>query len=193
MYKDKFILASSSVSRLTLLKNIEIVPTLVVSPEIDESRQKNEFPKALVKRLAREKMQAAVKILAEKNLNLNEYITISADTIVHIGSKVLDKTEDEKAIINYLKLLSNKTHYVTTSFCIFKNAQIIQHTITTKVKFRKLTEEEICYYASLEEAKNKAGGYSIIGFASCFIEKIVGSYTNVIGLPICQLTKILNN
>jgi septum formation protein len=190
----KLILASSSVSRFNLLKKFNFEPILVISPDINEDRLKNEKPLNLVKRLAKSKLIKAIELLKLKSLDLmsNCYI-LSADTIVYINNKVLDKTDDDKIIEEYLKLLSNKSHKVITSFCLYNPnlKNICQKTIETKVKFKKLSQKEIEEYIKSKEGIGKAGGYSISEQGEKFAIKINGSYSNIIGLPMQEIIKLL--
>jgi len=175
------ILASSSKSRLSILKSLQLEPSIIASPEVDESHLKNETPLNLSKRLASLKAQ---KIFNEYKTNHTDLTVIAADTVVCVGRKILEKASSKEDIESYLRAMSGRNHTVYTSICIiYDNGKEYKRTSKTKVKFKRLTEAEIYQYSSLNEGLGKAGGYSIAGIAESFIININGSYSGVIGLP----------
>lgn len=118
---------------------------------------------------------------------------LGADTIVVIGSRVLGKPVNRTDAQRMLSLLSGKEHQVITGFCILNPAGVIAHSesVTTTVRFKPLSEEEIAGYIRTGEPFGKAGAYAIQGVGAFMVESISGSYTNVVGLPMCALVKAL--
>ncbi len=179
---DKLILASSSPRRLDLLNQMGIMPRCVYPANIDETPLKKELPRVFVQRMALEKAQAV------SNKNLNSFV-LAADTIVAVGRRILGKPANAKEALNFLTLLSGKRHRVYTAITLYNplTKYFHQKTEYTHVRFKNLHSDEIMFYLSTGEWEGKAGAYSIQGFASCFIQNINGSYTNVIGLPLSSV------
>lgn len=184
------ILASESPARLELLKSINIIPQKIIPAYLDESVKKNELPKQLAARLAFEKANKIVSVA-------DDGIVIAADTLVNIGRSVLPKAISIDDIKDCLKLLSQRRHRVYSGVCIIKkwNNQMIirQRLVKTIIKFKKLTNDEIEFYSTLDEGLNKAGGYSIRGFAQSFVSFITGSFSNVVGLPLFETVNMLKS
>ena len=183
----KFILGSSSPRRLELLKQINFYPNEVFKPEINEEPQKKELPIFYVKRMAKEKM-----IVVQKKFP-NDLI-LTADTIVYIGRKIIDKTDEKSKAIKFLELLSGRRHRVSTAFNLYCRDKIDSlRVVTSIVKMKRLTKKEIEMYIESNEWKGKAGAYGIQGSAEKFIQFISGSYTNIVGLPLNQVYGSLNS
>ena len=183
----KFILGSSSPRRLDLLKQINFYPNEIFKPEINEDHQKKELPILYVKRMAREKMDIV------KNKFPNDLI-LTADTIVYVGRRIIDKTNEKSKAIKFLELLSGRRHRVSTAFNLYCKDKIDSlRVVTSVVKMKRLTENEIRSYIESNEWKGKAGAYGIQGSAEKFIQFISGSYTNIIGLPLNQVYGSLNS
>jgi septum formation protein len=171
------ILASSSPRRQYLMKEAGFVFT-VEKPEGDES-----FPEELP-------ADQVAKYLAEKKaeffrLNMKDEIVVTADTVVLLEDRILNKPADRIEAIAMLSALSGQTHTVITGVCILSKEKETSFDDTTEVTFQKLTEEEIEFYVDNYRPYDKAGAYGAqdwIGMVA--IEKIVGSYFNVMGLPI---------
>ena len=183
----KFILGSSSPRRLELLKQINFYPNEIFKPEINEDPQKKELPILYVKRMAKEKMDVVKKKFP------NDLI-LTADTIVYIGRRIIDKTNEKSKAIKFLELLSGRRHRVSTAFNLYCKDKIDSlRVVTSVVKMKKLTDNEIKSYIESNEWKGKAGAYGIQGSAEKFIQFISGSYTNIIGLPLNQVYGSLNS
>jgi septum formation protein len=180
------ILGSSSKGRLEILNKIGIKPDLILSPEIDEEPLKKELPKMLSLRLAKAK---GLKI-AEKYPN--ETI-ISADTVVCIGRRIIDKCNTDEDVKKAMEMLSGRSHRVYTTVCITYKAKQRFRTIETRIKFKRLTSKEIENLTKSKEGIGKAGGYTINGIAESFILQISGSLSGVIGLPSYQTLNLLKN
>ena len=119
---------------------------------------------------------------------------ITADTIVYVGRRIINKTDEKSQAIKYLELLSGRRHRVSTAFNLyFKNKINSLRVVTSIVKMKRLTETEIKSYIETNEWKGKAGAYGIQGSAEKFIQFISGSYTNIVGLPLNQVYGSLNS
>ena len=183
----KFILGSSSPRRLELLKQINFHPNEIFKPEINEDPQKKELPILYVKRMAKEKMDVVKKKFP------NDLI-LTADTIVYVGRRIIDKTNEQSKAIKFLELLSGRRHRVSTAFNLYCKDKIDSlRVVTSVVKMKRLTENEIKSYIETDEWKGKAGAYGIQGSAEKFIQFISGSYTNIVGLPLNQVYGSLNS
>ena len=183
----KFILGSSSPRRLELLKQINFYPNEIFKPEINEDPQKKELPILYVQRMAKEKMDVVKKKFP------NDLI-LTADTIVYVGRRIIDKTNEKSKAIKFLELLSGRRHRVSTAFNLYCKDKIDSlRVVTSVVKMKRLTDNEIKSYIETNEWKGKAGAYKIQGSAEKFIQFISGSYTNIVGLPLNQVYGSLNS
>ena len=182
IFKQKYILASKSPRRAALLKQIGL-KSVSVDSNVTELEEKNYNPIQLIKHNS---------LLKSRNvaLNYSKEIIIGADTIVLLGKEILNKPKDNKQAVKYLKALSNCKHYVYTGINIIntKNGKEIFDYERTTVHFRKLNDDEINYYVKNYKPLDKAGAYGIQDDFGClFIEKIVGDYYNIVGLPLYKL------
>ena len=185
--KIKFVLGSESPRRFDLLKQINVIPDHVYKPDIDEKPYAKELPILYVKRMAKEKMNVV------KNKFPNDLI-LTADTVVYAGRRIIDKTEEEDEAYKFLMFLSGRRHRVTTAFNLYcKDKLDSLRVVTSIVKIKRLTEQEIVSYVKSNEWKGKAGGYGIQGSAEKFIQFISGSYSNIVGLPLNQVYGSLNS
>ena len=180
-----FILASSSQRRLELLSQIGVKPDLILSPNIDEKIFSKELPRIYVERMSLEKN----RVFQQK---YPQSIILTADTVVSVGRRILPKTKDVNLAEECLKLISGRRHKVFTSFTVYSpNNSLKTKTIQSIIKFKRLHPDEISYYLSTKEWEGKAGGYAIQGIAASFINFISGSYSNVVGLPLAELYRVL--
>lgn len=183
--QHKLILASASPRRLDLLKQINITPDKIIAADINETPLKKELPLIYTARIAREK---AAKIFEHNK----DYYILAADTTVACGRRILPKSDDDEVIKKYLEILSGRSHDVITSVCLITpQGKTISRNVTTKVKFKRLSANEINNYINTGEGRGKAGGYAIQGFAESFVKRINGSYSNVVGLPLHETMNIL--
>lgn len=190
--KPRLVLASASPRRLTLLAQVGIVPDALRPASIDESAKRGEMPRRLVSRLARAKAEAARDQLANDRDIADAYI-LAADTIVAAGRKILMKPNHVEEAMASLQLLSGRTHKVLTSIClILPDDKIRTRIVETRVRFKHLTRSEIEAYIASREWRGKAGGYAIQGLAGSFVQRIIGSYTNVVGLPVSEVVAMLS-
>lgn len=180
------ILASASPRRLELLKLLGVTPSKVVPADIDESEHKGELPATYVKRIA----EAKARLIAQQYPN---ELVLAADTTVVLGRRILQKPEDEAMARQFLKLLSGRRHRVLTCVAVVKHGKLSSKTVTTIVKFSRLTAAQTDAYVASGEWKGKAGGYAIQGLAAAFIPFISGSHSNVVGLPLCETAKLISD
>ena len=178
----RLILGSASPRRRDLLAQIGVVPDAVAPTDIDETPFNAELPRDYVKRMAREKCEAAVN---------DGSLILTADTTVSAGRRILGKPLDASEAAEYLLLLSGRRHRVTTSVCLAMDGVIRQKTVETRVKMKRLSDAEISAYIRSGEWDGKAGGYAIQGIAAAFIPEIHGSYTNIVGLPLTETANLL--
>lgn len=171
------VLASSSPRRAELLRAAGIDFT-IRSADIDESIRPNEPPRDYVVRLSREKAHAVVR---------GDELALGADTTVVIDGESAGKPADVEEAGRMLRALSGRWHEVLTGVTLTRGDRIVSAVSSTRVKFAELSGAEIEWYVSTGEPMDKAGAYAIQGHASLFIERIEGSYSNVVGLPM-QLT-----
>ncbi|CAM3800412.1 Maf family protein [Litorimonas haliclonae] len=181
----RFILASASPRRLSLLKQIYLTPDDVIPADINEDPIPGELPGPHARRLANEKCQAIADIEANA-------IILAADTVVGVGRRILPKTETEAEAEQCLDLLSGRAHRVFTGIAVHSPDQGLQsRVVETRVKVKRLSEREREIYIESEEWRGKAGGYGIQGYAESFIQSLSGSYSNVVGLPLTETRNLL--
>ena len=189
--RPKLVLASGSPRRLGLLNQAGIEPDSLQPADVDEIPVKGELPRALANRLAREKAQVALASIRIDEELRGSYI-IAADTVVAVGRRVLPKAELLDEAAQCLRLLSGRNHRVHTGVCLVTpNEAFRQRLVETRVRFKRLSEEDIEAYLASGEWRGKAGGYAAQGIAGSFIVKVVGSYSNVVGLPLYEVTTLL--
>jgi len=189
--RPKLVLASGSPRRLSLLNQAGIEPDSLQPTEVDEIPVKGELPRALANRLAKTKAQAALASVKIDEELRGSYV-LAADTVVAVGRRVMPKAEmlDEAAAC--LRLLSGRNHRVYTGICLVTPRETFrQRLIETRVRFKRLSTEDIEAYLASGEWRGKAGGYAIQGLAGTFVVKLVGSYTNVVGLPLYETMSLL--
>ena len=185
------VLASASPRRQELLRNAGIAFT-VEPAEINETPLPGESPVHCAERLAREKALA----VSQKN---PEQWVLGADTIVVVDEAILGKPCDAEDAARMLRLLSGRTHAVITGVCVVKPvasgqrpvASTITTSETTLVTFCEMSEVEIREYVATGEPMDKAGAYAIQGIASRWIPRIEGDYSNVVGLPVAPVYRML--
>ena len=180
------ILASASLRRLDLLRQIGLAPDHVIPADIDERPRKRELPLDLARRLARAKTAA----VAETH---NDSYVLGADTVVACGRRLLPKAETPGQARDCLRLLSGRRHRVITAIAVAApNDTLRLRAVTTAVTFKRLDDAEIDWYLASEEWHGKAGGYAIQGRAAVFVRALNGSYSNVVGLPLHETAALLH-
>jgi septum formation protein len=189
--RPKLVLASASPRRLTLLAQVGIEPDALRPASIEESASRGEVPRSVVARLARTKAQTARDQIANDRDIADAYV-LAADTVVAVGRRILMKPEHVEEAVACLHLLSGRTHRVLTAVCLIgPDDRERLKIVDSRVRFKNLSKDEIEAYIASREWRGKAGGYAIQGLAACFVQKIAGSYTNVVGLPLTELVAML--
>jgi len=189
--RPKFVLASGSPRRLGLINQAGIEPDALRPTDIDETPKKGELPRACANRLARAKADAAMANLRADDELQGAYI-LAADTVVAVGRRILPKAELLDEAAQCLRLLSGRNHRVYTAICLATPKEAVrQRLVETRVRFKRLSEQDIEAYLASGEWRGKAGGYAVQGLAGSFVVKLVGSYTNVVGLPLYETVTLL--
>ncbi len=189
--RTKLVLASGSPRRLALLGQVGVEPDLLMPVDADETPLKAEAPRSLAKRLAREKAILAVKKLKRVE-GFDTGFILAADTVVAQGRRILPKAEMLDQASTSLRLLSGRAHRVYTGLTLITPKGAARHKLVeTRVRFKKLSSDEIDSYLASGEWRGKAGGYAIQGIAGSFVVKLIGSYTNVVGLPLYETSSLL--
>lgn len=179
-----FILASASPQRLRLLEQAGFKPSRIETADIDESVQKNELPARYVERIAIQKAQA----VATKNPGI---CVLAADTVIAVGKRIIRKAQNEEQARKNLELISGRRHRVITGFCIIlPNGRHIAKVVQTAVITKHFDETDIAVILASGEWKNVAG-YRIEGVLSTCVRKIIGSFPNIVGLPIFEVAQVL--
>ncbi len=184
----KLILASSSPRRSDLLTQIGFPPDIIDAPDIDETPRKKERPDDFALRMGVEKAGT----IAAKH---DDAIIIAADTLVALGTRIIGKAENREQAFRDLSLMSGRAHRVYTGLSVIRKSggktQTSNRLVCTKVKFKRMTADEINWYIDRNEWQGKSGSFTLMGIGAGFIESISGSHTNVIGLPLCETRNIL--
>jgi septum formation protein len=179
------VLASASPRRRRLLEILKIKFEVIPS-QVAETESSGETPQEHVSRLA----QAKAREVGSKS---SDCWVLGADTIVFIDGEILGKPQDEHEAFGMLKKISGRNHQVLTGFFIYcpELGESAQGVVETSVKIKKLSENEIYGYIRSGEPFDKAGAYAVQGIGMFMVEKVMGSPTNVIGLPVCEVTAAL--
>lgn len=180
---EKLILASGSPRRSELLRQAGLRFEIRV-PDVDEAPLPGEKPDEFVMRTAREKAES---------IAAGDAVVLAADTAVVDGPRILGKPADHEEAAAMLRSLSGRTHEVMTGVCIrFPDRSDCFH-VETRVTFRNLSEREIAAYVESGEPMDKAGAYAVQGGAAKMVRRVEGSYSNVVGLPLCEVIERLEN
>jgi len=189
--RPKFVLASGSPRRLSLINQAGIDPDALRPCELDETPKKGELPRACANRLARAKAEAAFEAVRNDE-DLQGAFILAADTVVAVGRRILPKTELLDDAAQCLRYLSGRNHRVFTAVCLVTpKGGFRQRLVETRVRFKRLSEQDMEAYLASGEWRGKAGGYAVQGIAGSFVVKMVGSYTNVVGLPLYETVTLL--
>ena len=182
---DSIVLASESTRRVDILRSLGISFS-IIPPDIDERRMKDESPRDFALRVSMEKARKVGEHFENKWV-------IGADTIVVNKGRVLGKPKDEADAFNMLKSLRGKWHKVITGYCILNVSKDIMYrdAVETRVYVRDLSDIEIMKYIETSEPLGKAGSYAVQGRGGYMVKEIKGSYSNVVGLPICEVAEVL--
>jgi septum formation protein len=179
------LLASASPRRAGLLTaagfSFDVVPA-----DVDEQLLPGEDPEAHVLRLARAKVWAVTSTEPDS-------VILGADTVVIVDGEILGKPADDQQAASMLRRLSGRSHQVLTGVVVRRGKREESGVERTSVRFLPLSDQEIAWYISTGEARDKAGAYGAQGLASRFVERIDGSYTNVVGLPVPLVCRLLDS
>lgn len=187
----RLVLASASPRRIELMQQAGLEPDRLIATDIDETPLRAEHPRSLAKRLSRGKAERALAVLKEDGETEGAFI-VAADTVVAVGRRILPKAELVDEASNCLRLLSGRSHRVYTGISVVTPAgRLRQKLVETRVRFKRLSREELDAYLASGEWRGKAGGYAIQGLAGTFVVKLVGSYSNVVGLPLYEMVGLL--
>jgi septum formation protein len=185
MHKPILILASASPRRQELLRSAGISFEVIPS-EVDEEMEEGETPNEHVIRLARLKAAMVGK-------NHKARWVLAADTVVVVDGKILGKPRDRREAEGMLKMLSAREHRVVTGYYLLQmsSGKSRQGIVVSRVRFKELSPDEVRWYLDTGEPFGKAGAYAIQGKAAFMVKEVRGSYTNVVGLPLCEVVEAL--
>ncbi len=180
------VLASASPRRRDLLSQIALPPAVVDPADVDETPRRRELPADHARRLAHDKLEA----VAARHPGA---FVLAADTVVAVGRRILPKPADEAEARRCLLLLSGRRHRVHGGLAVAApDGRVRQRMVTTAVAFKRLEPREIEDYLASGEWRGKAGGYAVQGLAAAFVRQLVGSYSNVVGLPLFETRTLLH-
>ncbi|UQY36007.1 Maf-like protein [Pseudomonas fulva] len=179
-------LASASPRRRELLAQIGVSFTTHVVP-IDETPQPGEAPAAYVERLALAKAQAALGMLDDRH----DAVVLGSDTAVVLDGRILGKPVDREDALATLAALSGREHQVLTAVALVSDARAEARVVTSTVRFKALDRTQLEAYWATGEPRDKAGSYGIQGLAAVFVSQMQGSYSEVVGLPLCETAELL--
>ena len=179
----RLILASASPRRSELLRAAGFVFD-VLSADVDEQPLAGEAPDPYVRRVALDKARAVAACVPDATV-------VAADTCVVVDGLILGKPADAQDAARMLRLLSGRAHEVLTGVAVIGPAGVCVESSSSHVVFAPLSEGEIAWYVASGEPRDKAGAYAIQGLASRFVEEVDGSYSNVVGLPVALVYRML--
>jgi len=181
----RLILASASPRRAELLAaagfEFDVIPA-----DIDETPRPGESAVDYTQRVARDKSRSVATVLGDSTA-----VVLAADTEVVVDDAILGKPSSTEDASRMLRLLSGRTHEVLTAVVVWAHGRELSEVVSTRVEFARMSDREIADYVRSGEPMGKAGGYGIQGYASRFIPRIEGSWSNVVGLPIHTVHRLL--
>jgi septum formation protein len=189
--RPHLVLASGSPRRLALLNQIGIDPDFIIPADLDETPERGESPRSLAIRLSTEKAKVAAEAARARD-DFGPALVLAADTVVCVGRRILPKCEIVDEAEDCLRLLSGRAHRVYTCIALVtpsgaKRSRLVE----SRVRFKRLSREELDAYLDSGEWRGKAGGYAIQGMASAFVVRLIGSYSGVVGLPLAETAAYL--
>ncbi len=186
------LLGSASPRRRELLTTVGLEP-LCLPVLLDESVREGERPHDYVRRMAEEKLAAL--LARPEATQTTARAALTADTTVVLGEESLGKPADARAALDMLRRLAGREHVVLTAFALcrapFEASRRVVRVVESRVEFRAATEDELRRYADTGEGLDKAGAYAIQGLGMFLVRRIVGSYSSIVGLPLCELVEEL--
>jgi len=193
---QKIYLASKSPRRRELLRQIGIEFEILMLRDgdvrdgaVSEIVLPGEAPEDYVARVAREKAESGAGAVLWRKLPQRP--VLASDTTVTLDGLILGKPANMENAVSTLKLLSGRTHQVLTSVAVMANGQMFEAMQRSEVTFGELSDQTLRAYCALSEPYDKAGGYAVQGYAAQFIERITGSYSGIMGLPLFETTQLL--
>ena len=200
--KSRLILASASPRRVELLKQVQILPDQIIPAYIDETPHRNELPSDYALRMAVEKAEQIVDMLTDQyadstgrtgSTGPSGVYVLAGDTVVAAGRRILPKVKTEQEARGCLAILSGRRHRVYGGIALHSlNGQLRHRIVQSYVRFRRLSALDIDQYIDSGDWRGKAGGYAIQGMAARFIRDIGGSYSNIVGFSLFDVTALLN-
>ena len=185
MSQPQLILASASPRRRDLLAQIGVWPDLVFAADLDETPQKGELPTSYARRLAIAKAEALIATY--------DGVILAGDTVVACGRRILPKAETADTALSCLQLLSGRQHRVYGGIAVISaDRRLFVRVVCSKVRFCRLTGNDITDALAFGDWRGKAGGYAIQGFAARYIRHISGSYSNIVGLSLFDVKALLD-
>ncbi len=189
--RRKLVLASASPRRLALLEQVGVRPDLLLPASIDETPRRAERPRKLAIRLAEAKAKTS-RQRADTDDEMKTAFVLAADTVVAVGRRILPKAETVEDASASLRLLSGRAHRVYTAVClVYPGGRMRSRMVETRVRFKRLSDQEIEAYLASGEWRGKAGGYAVQGIAGGFVVRIIGSYSSIVGLPLRDTLDLL--
>jgi septum formation protein len=187
-------LASQSPRRAELLRQIG-VQFEVRAADVDESQRRGEAADAYVCRVAGDKASVVAAQLASEQLASEQLaaVVLAADTTIALAGRIIGKPRDDADCCCILRQLSGREHTVLSAVALVQQGRLDYRLSRNRVWFRKLDDREIESYCASAEPMDKAGAYAIQGKAAVFIERLEGSYSAVMGLPLCETAVLLGN
>ena len=179
----KLILGSGSPRRLELLGVLGVQPDAILPPDIDEDPKPGELPRPYVERVAREK---ALAVTADP-----DDIVLCADTTVAMGRRIMGKPADAGEAAEFLTALSGRRHRVYTSVAVRRGERLWERTVESRVQMKRLSDDELNAYLASDDWRGKAGGYATQAKVDAYAQQIIGSYSNVVGLPLHETARLL--
>jgi septum formation protein len=179
----RLILGSGSPRRRDLLAQIGVVADDIRPPDIDETPRKQELPRPYCARMAREK---AMAVLADDG-----DVVLSADTTVALGRRIMGKPATAAEAAEFLLAMSGRRHKVITAVAVRRGERLWERAVVSSVRMKRLSDQELNAYLATGDWQGKAGGYGIQGPAGALIPWIEGSFTAVVGLPLCETASLL--
>ena len=184
MSQPQLVLASASSRRLDLLAQIGVQPDIVFAANLDETPKKGELPASYARRLAIAKAEAVAAT--------HDGIILAGDTVVACGRRILPKAETADKALTCLQLLSGRQHRVYGGISLITaDRRLFVRVVCSQVKFRRLTGNDLADALAAGDWQDKAGGYAIQGFAARYIRHISGSYSNIVGFSLFDVTALL--
>jgi len=181
----RLVLASTSVRRLELLRQIGVEPDGITAPDVDETVKPGELARDVVRRLAAAKRESVA-------VRVSNAVVLAADTVVTCGRRILQKADDEATARRYLEFLSGRRHRVLTGVAVCSpDGDARERVVSTVVTVKRLSAAEVAWYLDSGEWQGKAGGYAIQGRFAALVKSVNGSYSNVIGLPLAETAALL--